>query len=89
MTGTHPPAAADEDHDARLGDGWATWEGGRDLIQGMWPDDRIGPDEHAHAHSCGPYFNHSHRQGRVPHDHEPDDTRIPAQCRTEFREGRR
>ena len=47
-----------------MNDGWAVWAGGRDYIQGIWPGEKIGRTEHAHAHIDGPLFNHGHRDGR-------------------------
>ena len=70
------PAQDPAEHDRRLDDGWAAWEGGREFIQGAWPGERVGRSEHAHAHAGGPFFNHSHPAGNVPHDHEPGDRLI-------------
>jgi hypothetical protein len=76
QAGLPAPVTGDPDaHDQRLRDGWATWEQ-------VLAD---APGKHEHAHTCGPFFAHKHPGGDTPHDHRPDDTRIPAAVRREYR----
>jgi hypothetical protein len=84
---SEPDDRADE-HERRLKDGWALWEGGPaylgrrpSLLAGLWPEVRYGRTEHVHRHIDGPYFGHKHPGGGVPHDHEPGDRQLPGWAR--------
>ena len=69
-----PPSLDDPAaHDARLRDGWATWEG---------HDPAEGRTLHVHAHDPGPLFDHAHSRGHIPHDHEPGSSFIPEAVRS-------
>lgn len=71
-----PPLLSAAGHDERLDGGWATWEGGREFVLAGWAGIKAGRTEHCHAHAGGPFFNHEHPAGDVPHDHEPGDPLI-------------